>query len=464
MGYRTNRRKFLQTTTAVGLGYWAAGGVSPRPSRSALETINFASIGVGGKGTSDSDDAGRSGNMVAICDIDERNLNRAAQKWPDAKKYFDFRKMFEELGDRIDAVTVSTPDHTHAVASLQAMRMGMACFTQKPLTKSIWEARQMAEVAKETGVATQMGNQGTSETILRTSAALIKAGAIGTVKEVHVWTNRPVWPQGLSRPTDQPEVPPEIHWDEFLGPAPYRPYHPAYHPFKWRGWWDFGTGALGDMACHTLNMAYMALNLRDPVSIVAETSGHNEETFPGWSVITFEYPELNGRAPVKMVWYDGGKKPPRELLPPRAKFRDANGNALIANNQEYADVVNTGALVIGDRGSLLSPGDYGGHRFTGIWYDQDDYVLQSDIKEPAVEVKVSPGHFREWVDAIKGGEPAVSNFAGYSGGLTETVLLGNLAVWADGKKIEWDAETMTAKNAPEVAHIIKPEFREGFTI
>jgi predicted dehydrogenase len=464
MGYRTNRRKFLQTTTAVGLGYWAAGGVSPRPSRSALETINFASIGVGGKGTSDSDDAGRSGNMVAICDIDERNLNRAAQKWPDAKKYFDFRKMFEELGDRIDAVTVSTPDHTHAVASLQAMRMGMACFTQKPLTKSIWEARQMAEVAKETGVATQMGNQGTSETILRTSAALIKAGAIGTVKEVHVWTNRPVWPQGLSRPTDQPEVPPEIHWDEFLGPAPYRPYHPAYHPFKWRGWWDFGTGALGDMACHTLNMAYMALNLRDPISIVAETSGHNEETFPGWSVITFEYPELNGRAPVKMVWYDGGKKPPRELLPPRAKFRDANGNPLIANNQEYADVVNTGALVIGDRGSLLSPGDYGGHRFTGIWYDQDDYVLQSDIKEPAVQVKVSPGHFREWVDAIKGGEPAVSNFADYSGGLTETVLLGNLAVWADGKKIEWDAENTTAKNAPEVAHIIKPEFREGWSL
>ena len=464
MGYRTNRRKFLQATTAAGVGYWAAGGIAPRESRSALETINFASIGVGGKGNSDSDDAGRSGNMVAICDIDENQLNRAAQKWPDAKKYFDFRKMLEDMGDSIDAVTVSTPDHTHAVASIMAMKMGKACFTQKPLTKSIWEARQMAEVAREAKVATQMGNQGTSETTLRTSSALIQAGAIGTVKEVHVWTNRPVWPQGLSRPTDEPSVPAEIHWDEFIGPAPYRPYHPAYHPFKWRGWWDFGTGALGDMACHTLNMAYMALNLRDPISIVAETSGHNEETFPGWTVITFEYPELNGRAPVKMVWYDGGKKPPRELLPPRAKFRDSNGNPLIANNTEYADVVNTGALVIGDKGSLLSPGDYGGHRLTGIWYDQDEYVLQRDIKDPAVEVKVSPGHFREFADAIKGGEPAVSNFPDYSGGLTETVLLGNLAVWADGKKIEWDAESMTAKNAPEVAHIIKPEFREGWSL
>jgi predicted dehydrogenase len=465
MGIRTNRRKFLQTTAAIGVGYWAAGGISPRPSRAAIETVNFASIGVGGKGTSDSADAGDSGNMVAICDIDEENLNRAAEKWPNAKKFFDYRKMLDEVGSSIDAVTVSIPDHSHACASIMAMRMGKACFTQKPLTHSIWEARQMAEIAREKKVATQMGNQGTAETNLRTSAALIKAGVIGKVTEVHVWTNRPVWPQGEGRPTDTPEVPAHIHWDEFIGPAKYRPYHPAYHPFKWRGWWDFGTGALGDMACHTLNMAYMALKLKDPTSIVAETSGHNDETYPAWSVITFEYPELDGRPPVKLIWYDGGKKPPRDILPPRSKFKDANGNQIIANNQDYANIIERGCLVVGEKGSLLSPGDYGGdNQYTGVWMDKQDYILQQNIKEPHVDVKVSPGHFKEFVDAIKGGEPATSNFPDYSGGLTETVLLGNLAVWANGKKIEWEAKTMTATNAPEVAHIIKPEFREGYTI
>ncbi|MBM4001503.1 MAG: Gfo/Idh/MocA family oxidoreductase [Planctomycetes bacterium] len=470
MAMHTNRRSFLKTTAAAGAGYWAAGGVAPRPSRSAIETVDFASVGVGGKGSSDSADAGASGNMVAICDIDDRNLDRAAAKWPQAKKYHDFRKMLEEMGSSIDAVTVSTPDHTHAAASLMAMRMGKACFTQKPLTHSIFEARRLAEVAREKKVATQMGNQGTAETNLRTSAALIKAGVIGRVKEVHVWTNRPVWPQGLSKPTDAQECPKEVHWDEFIGPAKFRPYHPAYHPFKWRGWWDFGTGALGDMACHTLNMAYMALMLKDPVSIVAETSGHNGETYPAWSVITFEYPELKGRAPVKMMWYDGGKKPDPKLLPPREAFKDEKGDAVIRDAREYAAVMERGCLVIGEKGSLLSPEDYGGDAaHTGVWFDGKEFVLQRNIKDPKVEVKVSPGHFKEWVDAIKGGEPAMSNFPEYSGGLTETVLLGNLAVWAAaapgvGKKIEWDAATTTAKNAPEVAHIIKPEFREGYTI
>ena len=464
MSYRTNRRRFLQTGAAIGVGYWAAGGVSPKRSLAAIEDVRFACIGVGGKGTSDSQDAGDLGKVIAICDIDEGNLGRAAAKWPEAKKYYDWRKLLEEVGNDIDAVTVSTPDHTHAVASAAAMKMGKACFTQKPLTHSIWEARRLAEIAREMNVATQMGNQGTAETNLRTSAALIKAGIIGTVKEVHVWTNRPVWPQGDDRPTEMPPVPPDIHWDEFIGPAKFRPYHPAYHPFKWRGWWDFGTGALGDMACHTLNMAYMALNLRDPSSILAETSGHNEETYPAWSIITFEYPELDGRAPVKLVWYDGGKKPPRDILPPRRLFKDSEGNPLLENNQAYAEKLETGCLVIGEKGSLLSPGDYGGDsNFTGVWMD-DEYILQKNIQEPAVQVKVSPGHFHEWVNAIRGGEPAMSNFADYAGGLTETVLLGNLAVWSTGKKIEWDAQNMKATNAPEVDSIIKPEYREGYSL
>lgn len=437
---RINRRTFVQTSAAVGAGYWALGGVSPRRSLSANEVINFASIGVGGKGDSDSADAGRSGNMVAICDIDENQLARAAAKWPNAKKYHDFRKMFDEVGKGIDAVTVSTPDHTHAVASVMALKLGKHCFTQKPLTHSVYEARVMADVARENKCATQMGNQGTASNSLREAAAVVNSGVLGKIKEVHVWTNRPVWPQGKDRPKDEPPVPSHIHWAEFIGPAKMRPYHPDYHPFKWRGWWDFGTGALGDMACHTLNMPYMALDLKDPVWIQAETSGHNGETYPSWSIINFLYPKNDKRDEVKLVWYDGKKLPPQELL----------GDAKMDSS---------GALVIGDKGKLYAPGDYA----------ERGLQMLGGIEKPKVEWVKSPGHFEEWVRAIKGGEPARSNFQDYSGGLTETVLLGNLAVWAakepgTGKKIEWDAKKAEATNAPEVAHIIKPEFHNGYSL
>lgn len=437
---RSNRRNFLKTTAALGAGYWALGGLTPRESRSALETINFASIGVGGKGDSDSADAGRAGNMVAICDIDDQQLNRAGTKWEKAKKYHDFRKMFDEMGKSIDAVTVSTPDHTHAIASVMAMKQGKHCFTQKPLTKSVYEARVMAQVARENKVATQMGNQGTAENSLREAAAVVQSGVLGKVTAVHVWTNRPVWPQGKDRPTDTPPVPSHIHWDEFLSCAPKRPYHPDYHPFKWRGWWDFGTGALGDMACHTLNMPYMALDLKDPVWIQAETSGHNKETFPGWSIINYLYPATDKRGEIKFTWYDGKKLPPQELL----------GDAKMEGS---------GCLVIGDKGKLYAPGDYA----------EKGIQMLGGIEKPKVEWVKSPGHFNEWVRAIKGGEPARSNFPDYSGGLTETVVLGNLAVWAAaepglGKKIEWDAKKMEATNAPEVAHIVKPELKNGYSL
>jgi predicted dehydrogenase len=445
MAQRTNRRRFMQATTAVGVGYWAGGGVSPRPSRAAIDEIGFACIGVGGKGDSDSSEASRHGNIVAICDIDDRRLLKAGQKWPKAKKYHDYRKMMEQMGASIDAVTVSTPDHSHAPAASLSLVMGKATFTQKPLTKSIYEARVLGELATKANVATQMGNQGTANSTLRRSAALIKAGAIGTVTEVHVWTNRPVWPQGLDRPDEEHSIPEHIKWDLFLGPARARPYHPAYLPFKWRGWWDFGTGALGDMACHTLNMSFMALNLRDPTSVVAETSGHNEETYPAKSKINFEFPAIGDRPALKMVWYDGGNKPPANLF-------------------YEGKVPKTGALIIGDKGSLISPGDYGSDaRQTGV-FANGEFTPQSSIKDPAVEFTVSPGHFREWVAAIKGGEPAVSNFPNYGGPLTETILLGNLAVWADGKKIEWNAKNLVATNAPEVAHVVKPEYRDGYTL
>ncbi len=431
MSRSTSRRRFLQASALAGAGFWSAGSTPLRAQDD--KKLRFACIGVGGKGESDSRDASRHGDIVAICDIDAQRLDKAGERYTDAKKYYDFRTMLEEMAGEIDAVTVSTPDHTHAPAAALAMSKGKHCFTQKPLTHSIWEARRLGEIAAEKGVATQMGNQGTANSGLREAAAQVQAGAIGAVAEVHVWTNRPVWPQGLARPEKAEEVPAHLHWEEFIGPAPFRPYHSAYHPFKWRGWWDFGTGALGDMACHTLNLPYFALQLRDPTSVVAETSGHNKETYPAWSVITFEFPALGDRPAVKLVWYDGGKLPPEALL-------------------QGAKMQSSGSLMVGSQGSIYAPGDYAGN------YE----MLGGAKKLDGVEFTRSPGHFEEWIQAIRGGAPAMSNFPGYGGPLTETILLGNLAVWADGKKIEWDAKSLQATNAPEVADIVKPKYREGY--
>lgn len=440
MPRQSSRRQFLQTTAATGVGFWVAAGLQAEESKSPNERIRFACVGVGGKGSSDSSDAGNHGDVVAICDVDDNTLNGASQKFSKAKKYNDFRKMFDEMAGSIDAVTVSTPDHCHAVVAAMAMNLGKACFCQKPLTHSIYEARRLAEIAREKKVATQMGNQGTANDSLRKAAAVIQSGALGSVKEVHIWTNRPIWPQGGPRP-DAVAVPAHVHWEEWLGPAPYRPFANGYHPFAWRGWWDFGTGALGDMACHTVNMPYMALDLRDPTSVQAETSGHNRDSYPKWSIIKFEFPKNEKRGALTMTWYDGGKKPSKDLI----DGKDPSGS---------------GALVIGDKGKLYAPGDYA----------ENPLELLGGASEPKVEWVHSPGHFEEWVRAIKGGESARSNFADYSGGLTETILLGNLAVWAapeagsPGKKIEWDAKKLEATNAPEVAAIVRPKYRDGYTV
>ncbi len=444
MGYQANRRQFLKTAAATGVGYWVAGGVQARESRSANERINMASVGVEGKGQSDSDDANRAGDMVAICDVDTTKLANATRRFPKAKQFTDFRKMFDEMGKSIDAVTVSTPDHCHAAAGLMAMRMGKHCFCQKPMTRTIYEARLMGQVAREMKVATQMGNQGTAERALREAAAMLRKSVLGDVTEVHVWTNRPIWPQGGERPpaADPPE---NLKWDLWLGPAPARPYAAdAYHPFKWRGWWDFGSGALGDMACHTVNLPYMGLELFDPVSVQAVTSGHNKDSYPKWSVITYEFPANDWRPALKMVWYDGGKKPDRALF-------------------EGGRVPNTGSLVIGPKGKLLSPGDYGG-----------SYRLLGGVEPIKVEYPRSPGHFQEWVGAFRGGEPAMSNFPGYATGLTETILLGNLAVWVaagdgpgkecQGEKVLWDAKGLKSTNVEGLETIVKPVYRDGYTL
>ncbi len=433
----STRRDLLKTGAALGMGAWAARSawaddINPN---SPNERVNFGCIGVGGKGDSDTADAARLGNVVAICDVDDNTLNAAAAKYPNAKKYHDYRKMLSEMGKSIDAVTVSTPDHNHTPAAAMAMKMGKHCFCQKPLTHSIYEARRLGEIAKKMKVATQMGNQGTADSGLRHSAALLRAGGIGTVKEVHVWTNRPIWPQGIPRPASAP-VPANLHWDLWIGPAPQRPYAPGYHTFSWRGWWDFGTGALGDMACHTVNMPYMGLDLLNPTSVQAESAPNNKDSYPKWSHIRFEFPKNKQRPALTMFWYDGGQRPSPDLLP----------------GVTYSD---SGSLVIGDKGKLYTPGDYGGG---------GQVIDGVDVGE--VKFETSPGHFEEFIRAIRtdNKQPARSNFPNYAGPLTETILLGNLAVWAGGKKVEWNAKRMSATNAPEVAHIIRPTYHNGYEL
>lgn len=434
MSNKSTRREFMKNTSAIGAAVFVGASGPWKPARAANERIRFACVGIGGKGSSDSGSAGKAGDVVAICDVDSARLEGAKKKFKGAKAFTDYRKMIEEMKDSIDAVTVSTPDHNHAAASALAMKAGKHCFTQKPMTQSIWEARRLRELAVENKVQTQMGNQGTANSSLREAAAIVQTGTLGKINEVHVWTNRPVWPQGGERGAPG-DVPKNLDWDLWLGPAPERPYSTNYHPFAWRGWWDFGTGALGDMACHTVNMPFMALNLRDPIAVTAEHSGHNKDSFPKSSKIVYEFPELDGRAAVKMVWYDGGNKPSQDLIP-----------------SEKTKVPKTGSLIIGEKGVLLSPGDYGG---TAILFGVD---------KPDVEYEKSPGHFTEFAEAITGGKPARSNFPNYAGPLTETILLGNLAVWAgNGVRVEWDAKALKSTNLEkETADLVKRPYRKGW--
>ena len=431
-----SRREFLKTTAAVaGAGYWLAGSAQAANEKSPSERLRFACVGVGGKGASDTADAGISGDIVALCDVDENFLAKAAKAHPKAKKYNDFRKMFDEMGSSIDAVTVSTPDHTHACITAMALRMGKHCFTQKPLTHTLYETRVLSQLARETKVATQMGNQGTALPGLRHAAAMLRKGVVGNVHDIHVWTDRPIWAQGGPRPKVA-EVPKHLQWDLWLGPAQERPYGVGYHPFSWRGFWAFGTGALGDMACHTMNMPYMALDLRNPISVEADTTAHNGETYPNRSIIRYQFAANDRHGPLTLTWYDGGNRPPVSLF----------------GTKKSEEIAISGSLVIGDKGMLYSPADYA-----------KKFELLGGAMAVQLEMPKPLDHFQEWVRAIKGGPPATSNFADYAGPLTETVLLGNLAVWS-GRKIEWDAENLRVKNDSSLDGMIKTEYRAGYTL
>ncbi len=440
MSHKTTRREFLQSTAALGTAFWVAPSPAWSDSKSPLERLNFACIGVGGKGSSDTESARAHGNVVGLCDIDDDRLEDKAGRpeYSGARKFNDYRKMLEELEDDIDAVTISTPDHSHAPAGVMAMRMGKHCFCQKPLTWSVHEARVMRQVAAEMDVATQMGNQGTAMNGLRENVEILRDGAIGTAREVHVWTDRPIWP----RPPKTPANPDHVHWDLFVGPAAYQPYNSACHPFNWRGWIDFGTGALGDMACHSANMAVMALDLFDPFAIEAESPGIvNEETFPDHATIRYEFGQRDERPPVTMIWYDGGKKPSRELFPGLSK---------------EVELPKGGTLIIGDRGALFSPDDYGASHVLLPEEDFADYAL------PEPSLPRAKGHFTEFANACKAGPAAMSNFD-YAARLTETVLLGNVALRV-GERIEWDAEAMAITNAPAANSFVSREYRTGWRL
>lgn len=451
-----SRRRFVQTASAVSIGYWVSGTAARGESNSPNERLRFAGIGVGGKGGSDIDQASKFGDIVALCDIDDKRLDAKGKQFPKAAKFRDFRNLLESMGPKLDAVVVSTPDHTHAPAAVMAMRMGKHVYCQKPLTHSVHEARVMRQVARDNQVCTQMGNQGTADPGLRQAVEIIRSGAIGPVREAIVWTNRPFhyWKQApdiVARPKEVPPIPAHVHWELFLGPAPYRPYHPAYHPHNWRGFWDFGTGALGDMGCHTANMPFMALQLGLPHRVSAEHSELNPETYPAWSTITYEFPSRGTLPPVKLTWYEGAKEGKRHL-PPAALFQGEAAS-------------DSGSMLIGAKGTLFSPNDYGA-RF--VLLPKKEFV---DFRPPAPTLaRIEPAgdtdtnQKREWVAAIRAGRPALafSNFD-YASVLTEAMLLGNVAVRA-GVPIDYDGKNGRVTNNALADRLLATEYRDGWTL
>ncbi len=443
-----SRRSFLGTAAAAGaftlVPRHVLGGSGQVPPS---ERLNIAGIGAGGRGSANltalSDEKQ---NIVALCDTDWRNAAGTFRRFANAKQYKDFRKMLDEEEKNIDAVVVSTADHCHAVASMAAIKRGKHVYCEKPLTHNVYEARVLAEAARQYKVATQMGNNGQAGEERRLIAENIWAGAIGAVREVHIWTDRPnngifgeYWPQGVDRPADTPPVPDWIDWDTWLGPAPVRPYHPAYTPFKWRGWWDFGTGALGDIGCHSFDPAVRALKLGAPISVEACSTRVNKETYPLGSIVTYHFPARGEMPPVKLVWYDGGLKPARpEGMDPGWRM-DTNGS-----------------LYIGDKGIMA------GHVVMPK-ARRDEFG-----KAPQVLPR-SPGHYKEWINACKGGEPAGSNFD-HAGPMTETVLLGNVALRMELRErlfreaLLWDSEKMQFTNVPEANQYLRREYRKGWSL
>ena len=456
-----DRRLFLQATGVAGLGYlFTAPKVSAARIQGANDRLKVAGVGVGGKGRSDIEHAGKFMDVVALCDIDEsdRGLGGAKKKFPDAKTFNDFRKMYDAIGKDIDAAVVSTADHTHALASAMAIRLGKHVYCQKPLTHTAYEAQYLRKLAREHKVCTQMGNQGTTENGLRRAVELIQSGLIGDVAEVHVWTNRPAgyWVQApnVTKRLSKENVPANVHWDEFLGPAPERAYNKGYEPFLWRGWWDFGTGAIGDMACHTANMAFMALKLGHPTHVSAQATDVNPETCPSSAHVRFEFPARGTMPAVILHWYEG-KKDGTKLTPPAELLKK-----VLKPKEKLAD---SGSMLVGSKGILFSPNDYGA-AFRITPGELAEGVNLTKPEKLPINGGGDQGHKKEWVEAIKANDPkkALSNFD-YAAVLAGTFLLGNVAI-RTGKDFEFDGETLETKGCPEAQEFIKIKPRKGWEL
>jgi predicted dehydrogenase len=447
-----SRRHFLQSTAAtaaaLGLSQYAfsqdkPANPNPAPAKpkSQYQDIRVAFVGVGGRGAGNLHEATTAGcTAAALVDIDSNKLGEASKKHPSAKTFDDYRKMLDAMHKDIDAVLVATPDHTHANIAMAAMALGKHVYVEKPMTHDIWEARQLTEAARKYKVCTQMGNQHHAKDGLRSQVDAIRAGIIGDISEVHVWTDRPIWPQGIAARPAGSSAPSHVNWDSWIGPAPMREYDPAYHPFKWRGWWDFGTGALGDMGCHLIDPPFWALDLGAPISVEAVSEGATKECGPTKSAVTYKFPATNKRPGLKLTWYDGGMLPPRELT----------------DDQPLPDKKN-GVLYVGKKGTLFAA--------TGAACQAvGPRAKDTPTTAPTKTIPHSPGQHAEWFRAIasNNAEPAACNFE-YSGPLSETVLLGNLAVRL-GKKIVWDAPNMKATNAPEAADLIRRPRRKGWNL
>jgi len=415
------------------------------------EKLHLAGIGIGGQGASDLNEMSGE-NIVALCDVDTDYAAHTLNKYPKAKRYKDYREMLDKEKS-IDAVVVAVPDHNHAIVSVTAMRHGKHVYCEKPLTRTVREARTVAQVARETKVVTQMGNQGMAFEGNRLLKEWVWGGVIGPVREAHVWSDRPThrgkmplwWAQGIERPTDTPPVPSTLDWDLWLGPAPWRPYHPAYVPFRWRGWWDFGSGGLGDMGIHNLAPVFSTLKLGAPSSVSATSTPVFKETVPVASIVHYEFPARGDMPPVKLHWYDGG------LLPERPDELEAD-RPLDAED---------GIILVGDKGKILVRG----------WGGESPRLIPEskhrDFKFPAKTLPRSVGHYKEVIAACKTGTPTESNF-GFSGPLTEAVLLGSVAIRLSnelsGERLRWDSTQLRIPNSPEAEALLHYTYRPGWSL